>query len=80
MIFGENRKKGANKENCANRAFAAGRPRAENGHPWVRYSARMLRHSEGTVHMGQNFYFVSESPVFYTDCLGTLISYYWGSK
>ena len=50
--------------------FAAAKQNGQNGNPWVRYSEAVLRPSEslhcdeGTVHMGQNFYFVSESPVF----------------
>ena len=44
--------------------LAAARLRAKKATPLVRYSVVVLHRNEVTVHKGQNFYFVSESPVF----------------
>ena len=53
------------------RAFAATKgylattkQNGQNGHPRVRCSKAVLRRGKDTVQKGQNFYFVSESPLF----------------
>ena len=50
---------------AAKGCFVAAKQNGQNGHPRVHCSEAVLcRRGEGTVHTGQNFYFVSKSPVF----------------